>query len=574
MSRPKVVLPSTLTRIHHDGRKEEYRVHNVLGQGGFGTVYRITNSDTNEEFALKVTPLEALKKPKLMQKHKSEVEIQRKLHHPNILQSYDYFEDSKNTYIILELCPHQSIKDLLRKKGPQSEIETASILREVINGLIYLHDNRIIHRDLKLENFLIGKDGHIKIADFGLSTKLDYDDQRRFTVCGTPNYLSPEILSSSSKGHSYEVDIWAIGVCAFALLTGKPPFETRNIKLTYEHIKSCSYRFPYEMRLSFVAKDFVQSILQIKPELRPSALELSLHPFLAVADKKPAHKPQSEQQRKKFTTVFPEGKPETQTTNTNNNNNEIHINNNINSNTNSNKKSDNEPEIGEIVSVPPPKGFVPPPNPHLIPNENIRRNENIPNEIYDKHMYETAPDHCVSRFCDHSEKFGLGYLLLNGTVGACFNDSSRMIMDPHERFIQYWTSYQTPTPIILTKDDPSQKKKISILMKFAESLKKTKSMYHLPEEPFLPSTPMKHVKYWMRSDDSLLFRMDDRTIQVNFNDKLKLIIFWTTKKLMLVSNIKEPGKMVFIYDLPKLPGIDEEKRRFAIAKAMLEEMNG
>lgn len=312
MSRPKVILPPTITRTHPDGRIDKYNVHEVLGQGGFGTVYRISKFETKEEYALKVTPFEILKTPKLMRKHRMEIEIQRKLNHENILKSYDYFEDSSNTYIVLELCPHQSIKHLLRKKKTMTEVETASIIREIVNGLIYLHDNRIIHRDLKLENFLIGKDGHIKIADFGLSTRLEYDDQRRFTVCGTPNYLSPEILCSSSKGHSYEVDIWAIGVCAFALLTGKPPFETKKLKSTYEHIRSCSYSFPPELRLSFVAKDFVRSILQINPEVRPSAIELSLHPFLALADKKPtAHKSQKDQ-HKKFTTIFPENKPEEQ----------------------------------------------------------------------------------------------------------------------------------------------------------------------------------------------------------------------------------------------------------------------
>ena len=534
-------------------------MHNVLGQGGFGTVFRVTKNDSNEEFALKVTPLELLKKPKMIQKHKSEVEIQRSLNHINILKSFDYFEDSRNTYIVLELCPHKSVKDLVRSKGHLSEVETASILREIIDGLIYLHDNRIIHRDLKLENFLIGNDGHVKIADFGLSTKLDFDDQRRFTVCGTPNYLSPEILTSSSKGHSYEVDIWAIGVCAFAMLTGKPPFETRNIKLTYEHIRSCSYRFPMEMRLSFVAKDFVQSILQIKPELRPSAPELSLHPFLAMADKKQIHRPQSDQ-RKKFTTVFPENKD----TNSDKQNNEDKKC--VKELPKTHKENKGEPDTKPLKENKV-EHILKPINENIMP-ENIDIKRNNVQEL------ETPPNYCVSRFCDQSAKYGIGYILMNGTVGACFNDNTRMVMDPHERFIQYYSSYMNPVPIILAKQDQSQKKKISILLKYAESLKKNKSMYKIPDEPFLPVSPLKHVKYWMKSNGSLLFRFENRTIQVNFIDRMKLIIFWNDKTLMLVQNIKEPGKLIHIHDLPKLSGIDEEKRRFSIAKAMIEEMNG
>ena len=99
-------------------------------------------------------------------------------------------------------------------------------------------------------------------------------------------------------------------------------------------------------------------------------------------------------------------------------------------------------------------------------------------------------------------------------------------------------------------------------------------MYKIPDEPFLPVSPLKHVKYWMKSNGSLLFRFENRTIQVNFIDRMKLIIFWNDKTLMLVQNIKEPGKLIHIHDLPKLSGIDEEKRRFSIAKAMIEEMNG
>ena len=657
MSRPKVELPPTITRKHPDGRVDNYNVHKIIGQGGFGTVFHITKLETNEEFALKVTPFEILKKPKLIKKHRMEIEIQRKLNHPNILKSYDNFEDSTYMYIVLELCPHRSVKHLLREKKLFTEIETASIIREIVNGLIYLHDNRIIHRDLKLENFLIGKDGHVKIADFGLSTKLDYDDQRRFTVCGTPNYLSPEILCSSKKGHSYEVDIWAVGVCAFAMLTGKPPFETKNLKQTYDNIRSCKYQFPEELKLSFFATDFINAILQINPELRPSALELSLHPFLALADKKPtAHKIQNDE-RKKFTTIFPENKPEIeqkqepkqdvktevkqepkteikqepkqeikQEPNQKMEQQEQKVEqdqkpkNIINHQIlhqkrdhklidpqvlqqkceqkyeekqeqkqeykskpeqNNNMKNKINPQIFQQKQEPKKEenleNIIPLPVRKPLQPLNINRNENISDDCKDiyQNVYEKAPDYCVSRFCDHSDKFGLGYLLLNGTVGACFNDATRMVMDPHENFIQYWNSYQCKYPIILNKSDQNQKKKIAILLKFSESLKKTKTMYHIPEdEQFSPTITLKHVKYWMRSEDSLLFRMDNRTIQVNFNDKMKLIVFWNSKKMMFVSNIKEPGKIIMIHDLPKLPGIDEEKRRFALAKAMLEEMNG
>lgn len=95
----------------------------------------------------------------------------------------------------------------------------------------YLHDKKIIHRDLKLGNLFLNDDMQVKIGDFGLATTLDYDGERKKTLCGTPNYIAPEMLDK--KGHSFEVDIWAIGCILYTLLVGKPPFETETLKVTH-----------------------------------------------------------------------------------------------------------------------------------------------------------------------------------------------------------------------------------------------------------------------------------------------------------------------------------------------------
>jgi polo-like kinase 1 len=181
----------------------------------------VTN-DIGENFAPKATSKEALIRPEVMHKYRCEVAIHRSLDHPNIVRFADFFEDFANTYMVLELCSGHSVSDMIRPKGRLDEQETAKILRDVISGVCYLHDNRIIHRDVKLQNFLIGDDRKVRIGDFGLSAMLGYDDERMYSLCGTPNYLSPEMVSSSLMGHSYDVDSWAIGVCAFAMLTGRP----------------------------------------------------------------------------------------------------------------------------------------------------------------------------------------------------------------------------------------------------------------------------------------------------------------------------------------------------------------
>lgn len=506
-----ISVPFTIINVDH-GHTYIYKRHEELGRGGFATVYRVVEQSSGKEYAMKVVSKERITKPKAIEKMKSEIAIQASLNHPNIVRSYAAFEDASNHYIVTELCPGHSVRDLVKKSGHLSENEAAKIMKDVLEGLAYLHDNRVIHRDLKLENFLIGKDGKIKIADFGLSAKLDYDDEKKFTVCGTPNYLSPEILTSASKGHSYEVDIWAIGVCAYAMLIGRPPFETARTKLTYEHIKTCSYHFPLEPRLSNISKDFIQSTLQIKPELRPNAQELLVHQFIST---------------------FANPEP------------------------------------------PAPVKVEEPPVVQRIKEENIDMNHIIHKKAPVSTSPEsTMPRYCVARFCDHSEKYGLGYLLIDGTVGACFNDLSRMVMDPYEEFVQYWPNYQTTIPEVMKPFDTVQTKKLSILRKFAESLKKTKSMFELPENKYKPTSTLKHVKYWIRNDEATLFRMEDRDIQVNFNDRTKIVIFWSSKKLMMVHSIKEAGKLIGLTELSDGITYVEEKKRFSVAKQLLAEMSG
>ena len=184
------------------------------------------------------------------------------------------------------------------------------------------------------------------------------------------------------------------------------------------------------------------------------------------------------------------------------------------------------------------------------------------------------PRHFVARFCDHSDRYGLGYILVDGTVGACFNDYSRMVMDPFETFVQYWADYQVATPEIMDPKSGPEQKKLSLLRKFSESLKRTKAMFELPDHQYDQSEPMHHVKYWMRNDDATLFRMEDRNIQVNFNDHTKLLIFWNTKKMIMIHSIKETGKLLSLNDVNNMNPMREEKKRFNVAKVMLAEMSG
>jgi polo-like kinase 1 len=131
---------------------------------------------------------------------------------------------------------------------------------QVLDGLEYLHSQKIIHRDLKLGNLFLNENMCVKIGDFGLATKIDFYGEKKKTICGTPNYIAPEILES--KGHSYEVDVWSFGVIMYTLVYGRPPFESKDVKDTYKKIKDCSFSFPENVYSSNNLKVLVSSILQ------------------------------------------------------------------------------------------------------------------------------------------------------------------------------------------------------------------------------------------------------------------------------------------------------------------------
>lgn len=156
--------------------------------------------------------------------------------------------------------------ELHKRRKTITEYECRYYIYQIVQGVKYLHDNRIIHRDLKLGNLFLNDDLHVKIGDFGLATRVEYEGERKKTLCGTPNYIAPEILNK--KGHSYEVDIWSIGCVMYTLLVGQPPFETKSLKDTYSKIKKCEYRVPGYLRKQ--PADMIIKMLQSNPEQRPT----------------------------------------------------------------------------------------------------------------------------------------------------------------------------------------------------------------------------------------------------------------------------------------------------------------
>ncbi len=184
------------------------------------------------------------------------------------------------------------MNELLRRRKRLHELEVQCYSLQIINALKYLQQHRIIHRDLKLGNLFINEKMEIKLGDFGLATKLDFEGEKKRTICGTPNYIAPEVLEGKA-GHSYEVDVWSLGVIMYTLIIGKPPFETSDVKTTYRRIRMNAYTFPEHIIISDAAKDLIQKILISNPTNRPTIDDCLAHDFLNGGVNVPKTLPQS-----------------------------------------------------------------------------------------------------------------------------------------------------------------------------------------------------------------------------------------------------------------------------------------
>jgi len=262
--------------------EDEYELKEELGKGSFSVVHRAISKATKEEVAIKVIQKSLVAvDDKTKKRLATEVEILRKVNHPNIIPLKDIIDTTDKLYLVMELVSGGELFDKIVEKGFYSEKEAASVVRKVISAIQYLHSINIAHRDLKPENLLLkkGDDTHVMISDFGLSRILG-EDSLMSTACGTPYYVAPEILKANP--YTKDVDMWSIGVITYFLLAGFPPFMGDNLPEIVEQIVNADYSFPspYWDEVSTEAKDFVKKLLVVEPEKRLTADQCLAHPWL------------------------------------------------------------------------------------------------------------------------------------------------------------------------------------------------------------------------------------------------------------------------------------------------------
>lgn len=239
-----------------------YSILNIIDKGGFSIVYKAYNKEINNYNAIKIITKKNLQN-NIKEKIQLEIKIHLKLNYKHIIKLYTSFEDENNYYLILELCLNMNLYKYLKSYGKLNEFYTSLYCKQIIFTLKYLQNYNIIHRDLKLSNILLDNNFNIKICDLGLVTQLEHPDEEHHTICGTPNYMAPEIISQ--KSHGFPADIWSLGCLCYAMLTGgKLPFEHKgDVREIFKKSLIGEYTFPPEIQISDNAKSFLHDTLQV-----------------------------------------------------------------------------------------------------------------------------------------------------------------------------------------------------------------------------------------------------------------------------------------------------------------------
>jgi polo-like kinase 1 len=476
------IIEEVIIKSNGEKTMRKYTKGKLLGKGSETECYEFINLETKKLFACKLFPRANLKKGKAKQRLKSEIRIQSRLSHPNIVKFERFFQDSENFYLLLELCSNQNLSELLRRRKRLTEIEAQCYLLQFVSALKYLHGLKIIHRDLKLNNLFLTDKMELKIGDFTNAAKIEVEGERKSSICGTPNFMAPEIIEGS---HSYEADVWSLGVILYTILVGKPPFHSDKSKVTYAKIKACAYSFPESCSISNCAKELINKILVSDYKKRLSLDQILEDNFFSQGYNVPKLMPIS-------TLVAPPSTPRI-------------------------KKSSRSPSP-RVTSRRP---STPKKSDKMTP-EQFKSNVKMQGSVFTG--FGTEEGIYVKQWIDYTWKYGLGYLLSNGNFGVSFIDSTRMILDTSTSQIIYLDKSENSKSYIheytLTEAPEELKKKISLLQYFKNYLETDIEVNYTKNDEKIPV----YLKKWMITRHAIIFRLSSRSVQFNFLDHSQLTL--------------------------------------------------
>lgn len=529
---------------------------------------------------------------------------------------------------------------------------------------------------MKLGNLFLNERMEVKVGDYGLAAKVVFEGEKKRTICGTPNYIAPEVLSSRI-GHSYEVDLWSLGVITYTMIFGRPPFETRDVKITYRKIKSNNFTFPHHVQVSEESKDFIKALLKTNPQKRLGLNEIMKHGFFTnypcVLPPSTLSCPPSSSFMAKFITpseIAP--KPECPTSQApnakdiatfecdliENDDAQImsrqtsvqshrrmesqdrlikfnrpketlsnerdymlktdrgHFNKNfkleqspqwspakhanylqINLAKYDDKEENKEPDIWKEKLH-----YKTVQNSPLNNNKYEWREEEIPLKVaLEKKKSKGSSINIekasklgprawdkilISKWIDYSSKYGLGYRLSNGIYGVLFNDSTKIVISKDEfqfyylkRDINSKNIEQSKIPVYDFNNYPQDLKKKVILAQHFVS--------YLLGEKFTPSQPESEIydndfcyqpyhvflKKYSRENKAILFRLNNKIIQVIFLDKSELISGSDSGKVCFITSKGDIKKTTISNDMNSISSLENSDpslyKRLNYAKGML-----
>jgi len=291
-------LTKTLSVVHNESSiakmEEVYDLSNatVIGRGGNGSVSVVTRRGRpDQKFALKTIKTEELT-PKLRRELQQEIDVQKSLDHPNIVRIYESFEDVEKgeVFIIMELCTGGSLVSRLGSKMHRhgyGEAAAATLMEEMLSAVLYCHQHGVVHRDIKLDNFIFeneAEDSVLKLIDFGYACNVKPGQDSMWEKLGTPSYMAPELWAPDERGYKYDssVDMWALGVVCFLLLSGQRPWFHKDMRERARMIRDDPVSFGSERwdKVGDEARDFVRCLLQKDPAHRLSARDAMSHGWI------------------------------------------------------------------------------------------------------------------------------------------------------------------------------------------------------------------------------------------------------------------------------------------------------
>uniref|UniRef100_A0A8C0R2U2 Serine/threonine-protein kinase PLK n=1 Tax=Canis lupus dingo TaxID=286419 RepID=A0A8C0R2U2_CANLU len=552
---PPAADPGRLITDPRSGRT--YFKGRLLGKGGFARCYEATDTESGSAYAVKVISQNRITKPHQREKILNEIELHRGLQHRHIVRFSHHFEDADNIYIFLELCSRKSLAHIWKARHTLLEPEVRYYLRQILSGLKYLHQQGILHRDLKLGNFFITENMELKMGDFGLATRLEPPEHRKKTICGTPNYVAPEVLQR--QGHGPESDVWSLGCVMYTLLCGNPPFETVDLKETYRCIKQVHYTLPAS--LSLPARQLLAAILRASPQDRPSIDQILRHDFftkgytpdrlpvsscVTVPDLTPLNPARilfvkvtkSLFGRKKKSKNCPEERDEVSCLVSGLTRTSI-------------GHQDARPEA-PAASGPAPLSLA-----ETAPEDSSPRGtlassgdgfeEGLtvatvvesalcalrnclafmpPAEQNPAPLAQPEPLVWVSKWVDYSNKFGFGYQLSSRRVAVLFNNGTHMALSANRKTVHYNPTSTKHFSFSVGAVPPALQPQLGVLRYFASYMEQ-----RLMKGGDLPSVEEVEVRVpplllqWVKTDQALLMLFSDGTVQVNFyGDHTKLIL--------------------------------------------------